>query len=448
MSKFFGGFRDCFRLQDRNFWRVLLILLAGKTLYLVLGSVSYEADTITYLNALIPFHHPPLYSMLLHLLRGIYASVYVIGGVQVLLFVLAGALFATRFIRTARRRYAFAVILALEPTTAFFCTNLMSEGLFVPLLMVWAGLIDGYLQENSKAGAIRLIPWIALVSALLYATRLVAVILVPFIPLLYLVRRRNLKIAAWHAIVLLVMFQALLVPFKLIYLQKHGSFSIMLFTGTPLWNSASVLYADSSVRTNPQTEFERFLAQRDLDEFTTDAALTTAALFDPDYAYDQFLRQRPRTTDERLELENSLVRTSMKIILGNPLGYVNRLVLPSYLGPLRADETVVISPQQTRVMQAQLGYRQKEDVSYRSLTWRIWLGVLVVVTVVQLALRRGGTGATVLLALSWYHTLVLPAISVVFIRYMLIVVPWVLMAVWLVAAGPNGGPAFRRAGDG
>ena len=84
---------------------------------------------------------------------------------------------------------------------------------------------------------------------------------------------------------------------------------------------------------------------------------------------------------------------------------------------------------------------------YHRETWLAWLALLGAATVAGLVGRRGGWGAAVLLGGSWYHTLLLPAIAVVFIRYMLIVAPWTLIALFKVVtepreAGPSESPGF------
>jgi hypothetical protein len=419
----------------RRFLPPFLLMLAGKTAYLAAAGVSYEMDTATYLNYAVPYHHPPLYSLFLLGLESLYPSVLLVASVQVLLFSAAAALFVLRFGGPAWRGAVVAGLLALEPVTSFFCSNLMSEGLFVPLLLAWTVLADVYL-ERAREGRPLSGAAIALggVTALLYATRLPATICLPFVLVMLLWRTRDLRRTVLQALLLVVIVQACLLPVKLAYLQRYGSFSVTLFTGTALWNSASVLYPDSSVRQQPRSEFERFLAARDTGEFTIHAALMTDAIHDPRYAYDQFVRTRRFDVDQALEFERSLARTALRIIVESPLDYLIRVVAPNFLQPLRADEEIVISDEMTRLMQRRFDYRQAEDVRYRSWTWRIYLGLLFLVTAVHAARGRGDRQVTLLVLFCWYYAVALPVLAIVFLRYLIVLAPLIVMAGWRVAA--------------
>ena len=426
----------------RKYASYAAVIALAKLIYLALWGVSYEMDTATYLNDAIPAHQPPLYAMFLRFFVTRRLGVWAVAAAQILLFSLAAAVFASRLVPDRRRRLVAVGLLALDPATAFTCVNLMSEALFLPLLLIWISLVDIYV-DRVRRGATTWLGWIGFVLAALYSTRLAAIVFVPFVLLVVLVCRPGWKRGLGHALLCVVVFQAFVVPIKLLYQKRWGSYSMTLYSGASLWNSASPLYPDSSVRRQPRTDFEKFLATRDPEEFTTWAALQTDTTNDPERAYDQWVRAHVRSPLELRDFERRLARTAIRIILESPFEYVRRFVLPNYVQPLRTTEVIAIDARVTQLMERRFGYRQDADVVYRPWVWQAYFALLCAATAAFAARRRRVRSTAVLLGFCWYYCLALPWLAAVFIRFLLILAPLILTAAWLQL----GGSAVASAGD-
>jgi hypothetical protein len=442
MHKWIQACQSCFGLPHRHLGQMMLILLAGKVGFVLLRGVSYEMDSVTYLFYHVPFHHPPLYSLLLWLLQSLTHNVHVYVGVPLVLFCLVAGLSLSSWFKSTRARYLAACVVALDPITGFFCSNLMSECLFVSLLLPWTATVTYYLEEREDRRSYGILLLAALLGAALYATRLAAILFPPFFVVMLVWRTRTLRAVLLPALVYVLAFQAFLLPVKLLYYVRYDTFSVTAFTGTNLWNNASPLYPDSSIRTDPTTEFERFLATRDTEEFTTSNALTGWPIEAPESGYTQYLemgRFRPR---ELTAFERELAGTAKRLILEKPVGYLTRFVMPNLVKPLHIDEMVPISPEVAATMERVFGYSMVREVRYSSRIWSLYFALLCAATI-GLALRRFRCRpAAVPIALSWYYLLALPVVVAITPRYMLTLAPLILVGLLLALL-----PAERPSGS-
>ena len=411
---------------------MILILLAGKALFVLFSGVSYEMDSATYLFYKVPYHHPPLYSLLLWLLQTLTRSVHVYVGVQLIIFCLLAGLSLSSWFRSTRARYVAACILALDPITGFFCSNLMSECLFMAFLLPWAATVTFYLEERAERRSYAILLLAAFLCAALYATRLAAILFPPFFIVMLLWRTRRLKAVLLPAIVFILAFQAFLVPVKLPYLVHYDTFAVTGFTGTNLWLNSCPLYPDSSIRANPTTEFERFLATRDTYEFTTANALIGVPIEAPDAAYTEFLEMKRYRPKELITFERELAGTAKRLILERPFAYLTRFALPSMIKPFYIDEVVPISKEVETRMERAFGHSLVKEVHYSSRTWSLYFTLLCIATIIHAMHRFRRRPATLPIALSWYYLLALPVLAAITPRYMLVLAPLILVSLLLV----------------
>jgi len=415
-------------LPAPSFPVLFLGLLAAKLAGVAVLGITYEMDTVTYLATPIPFHHPPLYAILVALSRAVRPDAWSIVVAQSVVFSAAAAAAVRRFAAGSGTRFAVAAIVAVEPTSTFFCANLMSESLYAAALLACFTATAAYL--DARAPATRLV-WVAALGAglaLLYATRLAGLFAVPFFLAVLLVRTRPVGRAVVHAVLVVVVMQVCLVPAKLAYLDRYGAYTINLFTGANLWNSASVLYADSSIRRSPQTEFERFLASRPADPVTTADALDGIPIHGADSAFTRYVERRPMTVDERRAFERSLGATATRLILENPIGYLERFVIPNLWKPLGTNELIPITPEAARAVRLALGHERAVPVTYKRLTWWIataaWLALVALAAVPRLRDAR----AVALLAYVGYTWAVTGLVASISLRYLLVLVPLLPLA--------------------
>jgi len=413
-----------------GFGALLLTLLAGKLCWLLLRGVSYEMDTATYLLFAVPYHHPPGYSQLLAVLLQLYPDVHLVAGTQALLFGLGGALFVARFAGGARRRAWAALLLAVDPATSFLCANLMSDALFLALLLPWLCLVASALRAPLTGRR----TWVLLgtlgaLSAALYATRLAAVILPLFFLIATYLSSFSFRRTALHGLLVLAAFNVSILPVKLLYWQRYGTFTVAAFTGSNLWNNAAVLYPDSSLRRRPETDFERFLATRGVEEFTTLNSLWSNHIHTPNSAYDTYLREHAMDFRQLRHFNAELARTAGRLIRENPLGYLTRFVLPNLAKPFVLDDEIAPSPEVETLVERTFGYHQPRIVLYRAWAWWIYAGLLLGASAALLAgASRRTLEAHLLVGFCWYYVLVLPWLSAISTRYLLPLTPVILVA--------------------
>jgi hypothetical protein len=435
--------KSCFALPNHAWWRLSLIILFWKGAAVLIMGVSYEMDSATYLLYVLPYHHPPLYAWFLQALEEVLPSVHFIALAQTTLFSLAAALTLCHFFRDRLPRHAMALLLAIEPTSTFFCSNLMSESLFSALLLLWLALLSEYLRQESRGAQWWLLGLLGVISAALYATRLAAIFFLPFFFLALLAWSRDLRRVLLHSLALVVVIELLLVPVKLPYLQHYGSYSLSMFTGTNLWNSASVLYPESTVRAQPETEFERFMSERGVDLLTPESALVGGPLDDPASGYRAFTEGRPISWEERKAFEKSLVRTGVALILEDPVGYWRLFVWPNLKKPIMKNEEVVILPWVADLMREHFGYGQRENVRYSRGWWRAY-SVLSALLSLLWAIRRFRVRMVgLVVALTWYYWLAHGLGTAISLRYLLVLAPLILIAAGLQTERLWQGPRLR-----
>jgi 4-amino-4-deoxy-L-arabinose transferase-like glycosyltransferase len=428
-----AALKSCFALPNQAWWQLSLIILCWKGTALLIMGVSYEMDSATYLQYTLPYHHPPLYAWFLQTLEKALPAVNLIALAQTTIFSLAAALALCHFFRDRLPRYAMALLLAVEPTSTFFCGNLMSEALFSAFLLLWLAVLSEYLRQENRWAQWWMLALLGMLSAALYATRLAAIFLLPFFALALFAWSRNLRRLLLHSLALVVFMELLLVPVKLTYLQHYRSYSFAMFTGTNLWNSASVLYPESVRRAKPETEFERFMSKRNLDLLTTESALVGGPLDHPACGYRAFTEGRRFSWEQSKAFEESLARTGVAMILENPAGYWRLFVWPNLKKPVTTNEEVHILPWVADLMRERFGYNQSENVKYNRAWWQAYsaLTALLLLLCAKGRFRVGMVGLIV--ALVWYYWLAHGLGTAISLRYLLVLAPPILVASGLQA---------------
>jgi 4-amino-4-deoxy-L-arabinose transferase-like glycosyltransferase len=428
-----AALKSCFALPNQAWWRLFLIILCWKGTALFVMGVSYEMDSATYLQYALPYHHPPLYAWFLQALEKAMPAVHLIALAQTTIFSLAAALALCHFFRDPLTRYAMALLLAIEPTSTFFCTNLMSEALFSALLLLWLVFLSEYLRQENRWAQWWMLGLLGMVTAALYATRLAAIFLLPFFVLALFAWSRNLRRLLLHSLALVLFIELLLVPVKLTYLQHYSSYSFAMFSGTNLWNSASVLFPESARRERPETEFERFMSKRNLELLTTESALVGGPLDHPGCGYRAFTEGRRFSWEQSKAFEKSLARTGVALILENPTGYWRLFVWPNLKKPITKNEEVRILPWVADLMRERFGYNQSENVKYNRAWWQAYAGLAALLSLFC-AMGRFRVGMVgLIVALVWFYWLAHGLGTAISLRYLLVLAPPLLIAAGLQA---------------
>lgn len=123
-------------LKSKSFWISSAIVFALKLLYLFLFKPTVEVDSYGYVECILHFFYPPYYGYFLYILRNIYADLYFACVVQIFIFSICASFFNLYLNKNFKHIIWFAILLGVEPATSYYSTTIMSEALFIPILLI------------------------------------------------------------------------------------------------------------------------------------------------------------------------------------------------------------------------------------------------------------------------------------------------------------------------
>ena len=364
---------------------LVCLVFLGKLLYLSILGVLYENDSFGYLTLHAGLYHPPGYGVFNFLVLSLWDHPVAIVLVQSLIFSSLSASLITKIWKNRRHRWIACGLLAFDPCTGHLAVSIMVETLFTSLLFIVLILL---LQKELKFQRIFL-TGLVLGMAYLFrytsAVMLVAICLSLILPIMknfvlsksgkkstekIMGNRRPEKEQRFEylkklglVVALIAGFQVAVFPLRLYYKQKFDTWKINAFSGMSLWNTTAYLYPGSKVQSQPKTDFERYLDQFPLDQFSMAHTWQTAHVYTPPAPMQSYIREKGLKTGEIMELSSSLIGTAIRLIGQQPIRHLRDFIFPSVWRPFHLKESGTNAEADAFFLD-RFGYKKRTPVQY------------------------------------------------------------------------------------
>jgi hypothetical protein len=412
----------------KNFALTGIILFSLKVVYLCIFGVSVEPDSFKYIFCVFDFEYPPLYPYFLRLIEIIYPSLELVSILQILIFSCTAALFIIYFSGNRKQAVVFSLLLGLDPISSHFCTDILSEALFIPLLFCFVIAIHSFFKRDKYS--IFIVLTIGIIAALLYLTRFAGLLLL-FIFLLYSVITPIHRKQLWLTIILaIISFQIVLIPVRIKYKQIVGTYRIPDNSGATLWNNASVLYIGSSAQTNPTTDFEKFLIHSDTSQFNTTNAIKGYQVNSPQFPFRSYIAEKHYTQLNGFIPSNEARITAVKLIKEHPWAYLTKFVVPNFLQFFSEGQHNKATVYGDNFKGKHLVKEYHSINNYPRVEWRI-LYTLLVLSILLYLLGRRPLISSIILGIFSLYMIILPFTCPLMMRYELILFPLILSSLFM-----------------
>lgn len=405
------------RLIAERQWFVLEALLAILVFGVKGGVVSalgivHFPDSANYLTTIVHSDYPALYPWLLHFNESL------LGGwslTAALIFALSWALFVRLIRVSVKVAIVLTLVIAIDPYSTFFCRAMMSEALFMPLLLLWFGVWYRLQRTQHWKWAIAL----GVLAGTLYGTRF-AFVFIGVVPLIIWGMQRSKWTLNWRLfLVYVAALQFVLLPLRYSNFKVFDTWKLNGITGATLWNNASVLYPNSEIQQSPTTNFERYLSQAAATNYTTENALGAIQIWDTTLPYRTYEQHRQYSYLNGFELSAEAGNTARRLIASSPWKYLRSFVFSNYV----------------QLFQHNKSYQDPvSGATIRYAAWESWAMLLLMVVggLLLRALKRKGeynAWEALILSCSWFTFLVLPLVAPMHFRYHWLWMPFLLLAI-------------------
>lgn len=456
---------------SKHFWLAAMILVAGKLLWFALYGVLFEFDSLGYLVLQADLLHPPGYNVFCTTLLRLTGQPESIIMMQTMLFSLSVAYAAHHWLSRPGMKIFLAILLAVDPCTGLLCADLMSEILFVSLLLplfvqvtfLLRSLspvegqrslspaegpprslspvegprpVPGFAMANRRTGnQMRLLLTAGiLLGALWYLRHAAAIVFLAVLAgFLFSKLKWKKKILAPAAI--LIVAQALLLPLKLYYHQQFGTWQTSAYSGYSLWNSAAHLVPGSDMQRFPRSGFEQYAAAFPDSAYTVQRTLGTAHIFAPDLPLQSYIALHHLSTAEQMDLSAEVQQTALRLIAERPGTHLSRMMLPNFCKPFTTTEWVDTRPLESDIPPKYHLHRRHETV-YVPWAWWPWAILLLVTMALMLIRRKSMFPQPVALLLFFFiggAWLVTHLMGATFLRYFYFLAPFIALLATVVA---------------
>jgi hypothetical protein len=405
------------------------IIFALKLLYVFLFGLRIEIDSFNYVFNTLSFEYPLLYPSFLHFAHIIYPGLGLIPVLQSFIFACCAAAFIHYVSTNRKQAFLFAILLGLDPVSGFFCTDIMSESLFISILFCWIILIYHFFR-NKEYSKIHVFI-IGCVGALLYLDRFAGIIFVLaflVISVIFTIHRKRVLLTI---LITVIGFQLTLLPVRIKYKEVFGTFRINGFTGAMLWNNASVIYPNSAIQKKPRTSFEKLLSQCDINAFNEYNALKARQLNEPSLPFRLFISKQKYKPQDAPKVSDEAGSAALRLISTQPWQYFRRYVIPNAAQFFFDGEYTVNATAYCRNFgDDYLPEHYRPIVPYTRLEWSAVFISLLFSAWLYLKGRRPLIAGIVILV-SCCYLFILPFVCTVAIRLELIIFPITLSALFL-----------------
>ncbi len=416
----------------KHFWMAFGTLVVVKVLWVLCNAIHVHLDSYNYLECILHFEYPPFYALFAKTLTSIWPNLYFVAVVQAVVFALCAAYFIDAVAPSKRVFFVLTAVLAIEPFSAFYAGSIMSEALFIPLLMVWLALLYKQLQQP---GNWMLPLLLGLLAGVLYGIRYATLIMALYPVVLWVGQKAHRKHSWKYLLVFVVGFQLVLVPVRLAFNNAFDTWRINGLSGALLWNNASIFYPESEVKVHPNNDFERYLQQQPF-HYDVALALRNRQIWNEDATMRSYMQYKGHHNFEyRPELSDELGATGLRIIKEFPLRYFTDFVGPNF-AQLYVRDDVVNANRYGHHLATKFNYHGATHVRYYAVWWWSYTVLLLAMFGVYMVRRkqlRNAVGGMLLGAMGWYM-LLLPIAAVVILRYYLSFSPVILVTAVLIGA--------------
>lgn len=392
-------------------YQFISILFILKTLLVLWIGFHYEQDTPRYLLNIRHLYNPPLYSIVLRIITRTYADLYFTIALQTLIFALIITFFS---FRQKQNQVLWSLFWAIEPFSTFYCSNLMSEWLFIALLFAAYSEWKQY-QQRPKGPRLTLL---VLVMFLLYMTRYVGITFFVFFLIFsviwFIVHKKNFQFK--HLIYTILLFFIFSIPIRIVHYYTFQTWAMNAYDGLNLWNSVSVLYPGSETQKKPQSDFEKFLSTFPDSIFSTENALFTNQMWLDTLPANLYAHQKGLSP---AEMNKILKNTSYRLIKEEPwILYLQRFVIPNLQKPFRLKREEIGIRGTYFYLEKFFGQHKIPDFQY------YYEGIVLLLLVILTSLFLDKSHFLNLYLIFYWLTIVLT--SAIFMRYLYAILPLAL----------------------
>lgn len=415
-------------LQDRRLWVLAAIIFAGRMLWFVYWGVLLEIDSLGYLELQANLSHPPLYSVFNAILLRLVDSLEIVVVGQALLYAWAASLFLRRHVADGKWATGLAIALALEPLSGKLCSTVMAETLFLSLLLLIFAALPSLLGTQRRH-------WITtalLIGGLLglaYLTRYAAPVFGVAIGLWLMGQRLGLRKLLLTALLMLIGFQAAILPLRAYYRANFGTWQFNGFSGLSVWNTAAYLYPDTDLPAD--NDFERFLGTMPRDKFALYETWHTNQIFHDSCAYERYTRGMD--TAGKLAAARAAGSLGWRLLSGAPTRHITNFVWPNVQRPFTKTDTLyadLLPP----LIDHGLHYQPHQIHIYHPSWWWIAFSVLILATSLHAARRRHSPAIVGALLIScWLYLAGIAVLTVIFLRFVYLLGPLLVLALGLAS---------------
>ena len=401
------------------------IICILKLLYFLKNGIVIETDSYSYLECILNFYYPPYYPYFLYFLRIIYPSLYLVIVAQIILFSLSISIFLKYFINNKKLILISAILIGIDPSTSFFCVDIMPECLFITFLFPWFILLHYNIKD--KVNSTTRLFLLGVLAGILYSIRFAGIIFMAFPLFLFLFYRLKRK-GIFKAILLIFFgFQIIILPIRIKFQYTFDTYRFNGFTGCVLWNNASAIYNYSDIRKNPKTKFEKHLSKQDTNLFITHNSIFRARqMWSPDFPYRTYMAKYKYKFEDIYKVSPELTITALKIIFEKPGLYIKKCVIPNFLLVFKRDEFPCKGPYNDFVLNTYHFDYNKKSVYNKHNKWTFYF-ILLIISSFNFFRKSKELFCTISISLCWYYILILPFINILVPRFCLIMTPFILL---------------------
>jgi hypothetical protein len=406
---------------------VALLIFMGRMGWWLYWGTLLEIDSLGYVELQANLYHPPLYSAFTWaaIRLGKYVDAVVV--LQSLFYSFCAALVLVRTFRTPRWLWLVAVVLAVEPCSGKLACTVMSETLFLGLVLLafadFQGLADPRTRRWVFAAA-----WPGLILGLAHMTRYAAPVFLVAVVGGMILHRLPWRRLGMATVILLATFQLELLPLRLYYHQQFGTWEFNAFSGASFWNTTAHLYPDSRLRGSPGTDFEQHLAGYPDSLFDIPETWHTNHIFHDSLPFQRYVQERDLGTAAIIAASHSAGATGRRLLMEFPGRHIQRFVIPNMLRPFHVRDQLFSDLLPVHI-RAPLWRHHRMQHDYLPGMWRGIFLLLLGTTAVQLIYRKklAPLSGTLLLAV-WLYLAGIAGLAVIFLRFVYVLAPMVILA--------------------
>jgi hypothetical protein len=430
--------------RNPSWWGMFLLIWLGRMGWWAYWGLLLEADSVGYLELQAALYHPPGYTVFATALAGIFQWVDAIVVAQGCLYGAAAAFFIYRQFQPGRLAWVLAGVLALEPCSGQLGAAVMAETLFLSLLLLAFAMLPAVWQpKGGRWWSMALLTGMFLGGA--HLTRYAAPVFLLAAILHLAGRGLPWRRLLWTVLLLIAGFQVVLLPLRSYYKVQFGTWTLNAFSGASLWNLSAYLYPGSSVQAHPQGPFEAHLLSFADSNFIMKTTRYTNHIFQVYRPFPRYVAAQGGGTAATIAASQLVGRTAIRLIAAHPGRHLRELVTPNLVRPLTQQDSIYADALPAMIGRPLSTYRRMRW-EYAPEGWQAGFLLLLLATGLQLWLRKRRPALAGLLLLSvWLYYIAIALLSVVFLRFLYVLPPLILLALGLQLQTLFGTAANRKA---